>query len=107
MDDLAQFGQALQHYRHVARLTQAELAERDGLSEREISDLERGLRKNPQHATVRLLTDALALTPQLADELELAAGLSPRPPLHATQPVDEKHNLPASLTNFVGRHEDR
>ena len=24
MDDVARFGQALQHYRHVARLTQAE-----------------------------------------------------------------------------------
>ena len=40
MDDVAAFGQALRQYRHVARLTQAELAQRAGLIEREISNLE-------------------------------------------------------------------
>jgi non-specific serine/threonine protein kinase len=105
MDDVARFGQALQHYRHVARLTQAELAERAGLSEREISDLERGLRKNPQRATVRLLIEALALAPEQAEALELAARS--RPPLTepaALSPV--RHNLPPERSSFVGRRDE-
>jgi non-specific serine/threonine protein kinase len=105
MADVAGFGQALQHHRHVARLTQAELAERAGLSEREVSDLERGLRRNPQRATVRLLIAALALAPEQAEELELAAR--PRPP-RTEQVVHSaaRHNLPAERSSFVGRREE-
>src|SRR5215471_4575948 len=107
MDDVAQFGQALQHYRHVARLTQAELAERAGLSERAISDLERGLRRNPQRATVRLLVDALRLAADEAESFELAARLNLATP-EPDQMVDSaaRHNLPPTLTSFVGREED-
>src|SRR5262245_5357192 len=105
MDDVARFGQSLQHHRHVARLTQAELAERAGLSEREVSDLERGLRKNPQRATVRLLIAALALAPEQAEALELAAR--PRPPLTESAALSEaRHNLPAERSSFVGRRDE-
>src|SRR5262249_9023103 len=83
---------------------QAELAEKAGLSERAISDLERGL-KNPLPATVRLLIQALALPPVQAEELERAARsrASVREP---TANGTARHNLPAALTSFVGRDGD-
>ena len=56
------FGETLRRMRHAVGLTQAELAERAGLSERGVSDLERGARTRPHRETVDLLADALALT---------------------------------------------
>ena len=55
------FGELLKRYRVAAGLTQAQLAERAGLSERAISDLERGARRAPQRATLQLLAEALGL----------------------------------------------
>ncbi len=57
MNGAAVFGEALRKQRIARRLTQAELAEKAELSERAISDLERGL-KHPQRASVRLLYSA-------------------------------------------------
>jgi predicted transcriptional regulator len=54
MDHTPGFGKALRQHRVSLGLTQAQLAERAGLSQRAISDLERGL-KHPQRATLRLL----------------------------------------------------
>jgi non-specific serine/threonine protein kinase len=103
-DGVPVFGQALQRYRHGHRLTQAELAERAGLSERTISDLERGL-KHPQRATVRLLIEALGLRSAQADELESAARQRPLLPQPSAS-RSTRHNLPAPLTSFVGRERD-
>jgi transcriptional regulator with XRE-family HTH domain len=72
MNGVAEFGEALRRHRHTRRLTQLELAELAGLSERAVSDLERGL-KRPQRATVRLLIEALRMAPDVAQELEVAA----------------------------------
>jgi transcriptional regulator with XRE-family HTH domain len=55
------FGALLQRHRLAAGLSQAELAERAGLSARGISDLERGLRQAPYPATIRRLAEALGL----------------------------------------------
>ena len=100
----AVFGETLQRHRHAQRLTQAELADKAGLSERAISDLERGL-KHPQRATVRLLIEALGLRSVEADELEVAAR--PRGLMtDSTGNASAKHNLPASLTSFVGREQE-
>src|SRR5262245_19803229 len=55
------FGDLLRRSRLAAGLTQAELAERAGLSVRGINDLERGARRAPHKETVALLADALAL----------------------------------------------
>ena len=52
----------LKRYRLAAGLTQEELAERARLSVRGISNLERSVRRLPQHATVALLAEALHLT---------------------------------------------
>jgi predicted ATPase/DNA-binding XRE family transcriptional regulator len=82
-------------------MTQAELAVRAGLSERAISDLERGL-KTPQRATIRLLIDALGLPPDLAEAFGLSARVRTQP-LEVTAP--DLHNLPTTLTSLVGRDE--
>jgi DNA-binding NarL/FixJ family response regulator len=58
----ADFATLLRGFRVGLRLSQVELAGRAGLSERGISDLERGQRRAPRRATVKLLSDALGLT---------------------------------------------
>jgi predicted ATPase/transcriptional regulator with XRE-family HTH domain len=55
------FGAHLRHHRWAVGLTQAELAERAGLSVRGVSDLERGARRAPYQETVTRLADALGL----------------------------------------------
>src|SRR5262249_47770872 len=74
------------------------------LSERAISDLERGL-KQPQRATLRLLADGLGLTPEQATEFALAARGHPAAS-DVAQPGPPQHNLPAAVTTFVGRGDD-
>jgi transcriptional regulator with XRE-family HTH domain len=90
------FGDALRRHRGALGLTQEALAERTGLSQRAVSDLERGL-KRPRRATLRLLLRALALSPEQAAAFEEAGRGQPRCPAAAG------HNLPAPLTRFVGR----
>jgi predicted ATPase/transcriptional regulator with XRE-family HTH domain len=55
------FGELLRQLRKAAGLTQAELAERAGLSVRGINDLERGARRTPRRDTLALLSEALGL----------------------------------------------
>jgi predicted ATPase/transcriptional regulator with XRE-family HTH domain len=63
----------VRHHRVTARLTQAELAERAGLSERAISDIERGLRMRIYPVTARALSDALGLADEQRATFERAA----------------------------------
>ena len=101
---VAAFGEQLRRYRLSERLTQAALAEKAGLSERAVSDLERGL-KLPQRATIQLLIEALDLSAERATEFErLARTRSPSAAAAWSEP--DKHNLPAALTTFVGRSEE-
>src|SRR6266702_1348750 len=67
------FGELLKRYRVAAGLTQGQLAERAGLSERAVSDLERGARRAPQRATLQLLAEALSLS--AADHVALEAAV--------------------------------
>jgi non-specific serine/threonine protein kinase len=117
MTSAAAFGQALREYRYARRLTQAELAERAGLSERAVSDLERGL-KTPQRTTVRLLSGALGLSPDLAESFELAArspvARSDKPASSQityaltarTLTTERRSNLPVRRLPLVGREHD-
>lgn len=57
------FGDLLRRHRLAAALSQEALAARAGLSEHGISNLERGIRRQPHLTTVALLADALALSP--------------------------------------------
>ena len=65
----ARFGQLLRRHRLAAGLSQAELAERAGLSTDGVGALESGRRASPRPYTVRALADALALAED--DRLQL------------------------------------
>ncbi len=109
----SRFAQTLRSYRVRAGLTQAELAERAGLSERGVSNLERGVRTSPRAETIRMLADALALDREdriaLIDAAhpELAASppaSKPTPDVEASPPVVQL--LVAPPTRLVGRDGD-
>src|SRR5919202_5208741 len=70
------FAAHLRRFRTAARLTQAQLAERAGLSEKAISALERGERHHPHPHTVTALATALHLSD--ADHTALSASIPPR-----------------------------
>jgi tetratricopeptide (TPR) repeat protein/transcriptional regulator with XRE-family HTH domain len=57
----APFTLLLKQHRLAAGMTQEMLAERAGMSERGIQDLERGRRRRPRHDTAGLLAEALGL----------------------------------------------
>ncbi|MHB8645971.1 MAG: ATP-binding protein [Thermomicrobiales bacterium] len=94
------FAETLRRLRRAAGLTQEALAERATLSVRAISDLERGVKQRPQRETLRLLTDALAHTPEERALLGVAAHPHADPP---RPPAPPPHNLPAQVTPLVGR----
>jgi DNA-binding SARP family transcriptional activator/DNA-binding XRE family transcriptional regulator len=60
VDDL---GSLLRRYRMRSGLTQAGLADRAGLSERGLRDLERGRSRRPHLASINRLAEAMGLTP--------------------------------------------
>ena len=99
------FGEILRRLRTSAALSQEELAERAGLSARGISDLERGARRAPHLETVRLLADALALSPADRETLLAAARPSSRRSDSRDTPAkaERKVRLPHPLTPLVGR----
>jgi predicted ATPase/DNA-binding XRE family transcriptional regulator len=100
----ATFGDLLRHHRQAAGLTQQELAERAGLSVHGIQKLERGA-THPYRDTAQRLIQALRLAPD--DQARLRAAVLPVRRHGAPEPsvVDDavRHNLPVSLTSFVGR----
>src|SRR4051795_1535948 len=67
------FAMLLKQERTGARMTQHDLAEAAGLSERAVSDLERGLVGKPRKETVSLLADALGLEGAGRDAFESTA----------------------------------
>lgn len=67
------FGELLRQHRILAGLTQEALAERARLSQRAISDLERGVNRTPQPGTLDLLVEALRLSAEVETEFRTAA----------------------------------
>jgi predicted ATPase/DNA-binding XRE family transcriptional regulator len=96
------FGQVLRQLRAAAALSQAELAERAGVSARGISDLERDLRQAPRPETARLLADALALDDDARTAL-LAAAHPAQFPAQSPPPASLAGALPVPLTRLLGR----
>jgi non-specific serine/threonine protein kinase len=92
----------LREFRLVAGLTQEELAERAGLSQRGVSDLERGRRRKPYPATVRRLSAASRIAAEDQAALELAAH-GRRGPARRTTSIQ---GAPPSPTSFVGRERE-
>ncbi len=81
------FGALLKRERLARRLTQEALAERAGLSARAISDLERGVNRTPRKETLRLLADALELSPDGRSRLEAALRWPAVPSLSTPTPA--------------------
>lgn len=87
------FATLLRQQRRLSGLTQRELAERAGISERAISDLERGINQRPQRETANMLCAALNLQGGERDQFLTAARHRPLPsptgPLHPSIPAPE------------------
>src|SRR5688500_9875350 len=98
------FGDGLRRRRLAAGLSQEELAERAGLSVRGISDLERGARRTPHRATVRLLAGALDLSQAEARDLERAVRPAESGPDAGS--AFRAPPLPARLTSLIGRERE-
>jgi predicted ATPase/DNA-binding XRE family transcriptional regulator len=94
------FALLLRRHRQAARLTQQELAERAGLSERAVNDLERGARQRPRRDTVALLAAALGLVAPERAVFEAAARRSAHTAVELPTP------RPADADPLVGRARD-
>ena len=94
------FAELLRQHRLSRGLTQAELAERSGLSGRAISDLERGLKQAPRSSTVRLLVRGLGLAEAEA-AVFLRTAQSGRDPIPEGGLGRATHNLPLPTTSFT------
>ena len=79
------FASLLKRHREAARLTQEELAVRAGVGARTVSNLERGVNREPRLSTVRRLSEALELSEYAAEELAASARLPAD-----RQPPDER-----------------
>jgi predicted ATPase/transcriptional regulator with XRE-family HTH domain len=108
------FGALVRQHRLAASLSQEDLAERSRLSVATIAAIERGRSKTPRPATVLLLAQALGLTDEeWARLIDAVAHRRPSPAtshfesrVAVSSPVAIRHNLPPSLSRFVGRRED-
>jgi predicted ATPase/transcriptional regulator with XRE-family HTH domain len=103
-ESVATFGDLLRQHRRAAGLTQEELAERSGLSVHGIQKLERGI-THPYRDTAQRLLAALQLAPE--DEARFQATVQPvrrHGAAHEpTSTAETRHNLPLTVTTFVGR----
>ena len=108
--DSGNLGTLLRRFRHSAGLSQEELSEKSGISVRNISDMERGLRRSPRPETLRLLADGLGLTPDRRTRLLESArpeSFADPPLLRGDGPTEPlpawNASLPAPLTPLIGR----
>jgi len=103
MKEHSTFGVLLRRYRQAAGVSQETLAAQAGLSTRAISDLERGINRNPRSDTLDLLAGALPLTSHQQNLLRSSA----RPGRAAgASPVSPSHGLPLSPTAMIGREQE-
>ncbi len=112
------FAHTIRRFRLRAGLSQEELAERAGVSARAVSDMERGLRKNPRPETLRLLADALALDTEDRtaffvsahsvpdDSAESRQRVEPGPGETSTALLLATRPLPQPLDELIGRERD-
>ena len=99
---LGTFGAQLRAFREAAGFTQEELATIAGVSVHAVSSLERGQRRRPQFETIRALSTALELTPELREALIASARQSADP----AREGQTAGSLPLTPTPLVGRDRD-
>jgi tetratricopeptide (TPR) repeat protein/transcriptional regulator with XRE-family HTH domain len=104
----ANFGALLRAHRRRLPLTQEQLAERAGLSERTLRNLEGGRVHRPYPNTIRRLADALNLTGEERQDFEAAARqvtLDPSPAAgsRSDPPGAPPRQLPLDVADFTGR----
>jgi transcriptional regulator with XRE-family HTH domain len=58
--DKPRLGSLLMHYRHLAKMSQEDLAYQSGVDDTNISKIEQGITRNPQSHTLERLAEALA-----------------------------------------------
>ena len=102
------FGDRVRTLRAAAGLTQAELAEQASVSERTISDLERGLRGTVYQATARQLAGALGVSAaDLPGFLSEARGKAPESGRAGEfDTFDRGGRVPIPLTRLLGRENE-
>ena len=103
------FAGLLRKLRTDARLTQEELAEAAGLSQRAISDLERGVNLTARKDTARLLADALHLLGPARAQFEAVARGRAVPGWAGTGgagATEALRTLPRDITSFTGRQRE-
>jgi predicted ATPase/transcriptional regulator with XRE-family HTH domain len=115
------FGGLLRQLRVAAGLTQEELAEAAGISQRSVSDLERGINRTARKDTALLLAGALSLAGPVgevfvaaargrtaaADVLAAHQGMQPGKPVPAADAsAPRTFGLPVPLTELIGREYD-
>ncbi len=94
------FAGLLRRYRHHAELTLEQLSENSGVSDRAISNMERGHSLGPQRKTVELLAGALGLEGEDRAALLSAAEAGRR---RVLAPAPAVLAMPRGVTDFVGR----
>jgi predicted ATPase/transcriptional regulator with XRE-family HTH domain len=99
----SEFARLLKQWRQHRKLTQAALAERAGISARDVSDLERTIIQTPQRATRERLADALDLTGADRDAFLSTVPPRRRPARRPSQLVSPP--LPAPPTTLVNREQ--
>lgn len=104
------FGELLKRLRKRADLTQEELAQAAGLSQRTISDLERGVARAARKETARLLADALGLDGPERAEFEASArgrvatgGFQAQAGMEIGAAAGAMRTLPRDIKSFTGR----
>ncbi|BCY11641.1 helix-turn-helix domain-containing protein [Actinoplanes sp. L3-i22] len=93
------FGALLRQLRVAADLTLPQLAAASGVSDRAISDLERGVSRSPRARTVEVLADGLGLVGDDRSALRAAARAGPA--------VAGGLPLPRQVLDFTGRAAER
>jgi predicted ATPase/DNA-binding CsgD family transcriptional regulator/transcriptional regulator with XRE-family HTH domain len=110
------FGGLLRRLRNDAGLTQEELAAAAQVSQRAVSDLERGINHTARKDTALLLAKALNLAGPVrplfvaaarghAPAAEVLAAMQRQPQEGSWVAADGVHGFPAALTSFIGRAE--
>ncbi|MEU5019062.1 helix-turn-helix domain-containing protein [Streptomyces angustmyceticus] len=99
------FGTILRDHRQRAGITQRQLADLAGLSERAVRDLEVKRTHRPRLDTVRMLVQALRLTGRAQHDFESAAGRA-RPADLASHALSGSIAPPTPTNGLVGREQE-